>query len=113
MACAITGADGYELSDRRPEAMVMKDEARVLWGQVAAKPPNAARPARAAREDRRAARRRLDRPTPLAYRIFVSPSRTVGMKTTIELPGDLLERGKAVARRENSTLKALIEEGLN
>lgn len=35
------------------------------------------------------------------------------MKTTIELPDDLLERGKAVARRENSTLKALIEEGLH
>ncbi|MBL8287370.1 MAG: hypothetical protein JNL85_05235 [Rubrivivax sp.] len=34
------------------------------------------------------------------------------MKTTIELPDELLERGKAVARRENSTLKALIEEGL-
>ena len=34
------------------------------------------------------------------------------MKTTIELPDDLLERSKAVARRENSTLKALIEEGL-
>jgi hypothetical protein len=34
------------------------------------------------------------------------------MKTTIELPDDLLERGKAVAKRENSTLKALIEEGL-
>lgn len=34
------------------------------------------------------------------------------MKTTIELPSDLLERSKAVARRENSTLKALIEEGL-
>jgi len=34
------------------------------------------------------------------------------MKTTIELPDDLLERGKAVAQRENSTLKALIEEGL-
>ena len=34
------------------------------------------------------------------------------MKTTIELPHDLLERSKAVARRENSTLKALIEEGL-
>lgn len=34
------------------------------------------------------------------------------MKATIELPDDLLERGKAVARRENSTLKALIEEGL-
>ena len=33
------------------------------------------------------------------------------MKTTIELPDDLLERSKAVARRENSTLKALIEEG--
>jgi hypothetical protein len=34
------------------------------------------------------------------------------IKTTIELPDDLLERSKAVARRENSTLKALIEEGL-
>jgi hypothetical protein len=34
------------------------------------------------------------------------------MKTTIELPDDLLERSKAVARRENSTLRALIEEGL-
>jgi len=34
------------------------------------------------------------------------------MKTTIELPDDLLERSKVVARRENSTLKALIEEGL-
>jgi hypothetical protein len=33
-------------------------------------------------------------------------------KTTIELPDDLLERSKVVARRENSTLKALIEEGL-
>ena len=37
-ACAITGAGGYELSDRRPEAMAMamamamKDAARVLWG---------------------------------------------------------------------------------
>jgi len=34
------------------------------------------------------------------------------MKTTIELPDELLERGKAVARREHSTLRALIEEGL-
>lgn len=34
------------------------------------------------------------------------------MKTTIELPDDLLERSKAVAQRENSTLRALIEEGL-
>lgn len=34
------------------------------------------------------------------------------MKTTIELPDDLLDRSRAVARRENSTLKALIEEGL-
>jgi len=34
------------------------------------------------------------------------------MKTTIDLPDDLLERGKETARRENSTLKALIEEGL-
>ena len=35
------------------------------------------------------------------------------MKTTVELPDDLLARSKAVARRENSTLKALIEEGLH
>lgn len=34
------------------------------------------------------------------------------MKTTIELPDDLLERCTAVARRENSTLGALVEEGL-
>lgn len=34
------------------------------------------------------------------------------MKITIELPDDLLDRSKAVARRENSTLSALIEEGL-
>ncbi|MCZ8176668.1 MAG: hypothetical protein O9343_15900 [Burkholderiaceae bacterium] len=34
------------------------------------------------------------------------------MKTTVELPDDLLERSKALARRENSTLKALLEEGL-
>ncbi len=34
------------------------------------------------------------------------------MKTTIDLPDDLLERSKAVARRENSTLRALVEEGL-
>jgi hypothetical protein len=34
------------------------------------------------------------------------------MKTTIELPDSLLERSKALARRENTTLKALIEEGL-
>jgi hypothetical protein len=34
------------------------------------------------------------------------------MKTTIELQDALLERSKAVARQENSTLKALVEEGL-
>ncbi len=34
------------------------------------------------------------------------------MKTTIDLPDDLLERSKLIARRENSTLRALIEEGL-
>lgn len=34
------------------------------------------------------------------------------MKTTIELPDDLLDRTRAVARREGATLKALIEEGL-
>lgn len=44
--------------------------------------------------------------------LAVPPVWATHMKTTIELPDDLLERGKAVARRENSTLKALIEEGL-
>ncbi len=34
------------------------------------------------------------------------------MKTTIELPDDLLARSRKVARREGATLKALIEEGL-
>ena len=34
------------------------------------------------------------------------------VRTTIELPDDLLERSKALARRENTTLQALIEEGL-
>jgi hypothetical protein len=33
------------------------------------------------------------------------------MMTTVELSGDLLERSKAVARRQNTTHKALIEEG--
>ncbi len=47
--------------------------------------------------------------------VTIPPVRSIWvthMKTTIELPDELLERGKAVARRENSTLKALIEEGL-
>jgi hypothetical protein len=68
--------------------------------------------------------RHVPQPHDMARRRFVwSPPgggtiRTVStvwvthMKTTVELPDDLLERGKAVARRENSTLKALIEEGL-
>lgn len=46
----------------------------------------------------------------------LSPVSAIGvnpMKTTIELPDDLLERSKTVARREGSTLKALIEEGLH
>ena len=34
------------------------------------------------------------------------------MKTTIDLPDDLLERGKAAAAKDQTTLKALIEEGL-
>ncbi len=42
----------------------------------------------------------------------MQPVRVTHMKTTIELPDELLERTKAVARRENSTLKALMEEGL-
>jgi hypothetical protein len=34
------------------------------------------------------------------------------MKTTVDISDSLLRRGKAVARRENTTLKELIEEGL-
>jgi hypothetical protein len=34
------------------------------------------------------------------------------MKTTVELPDELLARSRKVARREGSTLRALIEEGL-
>ncbi len=53
----------------------------------------------------------IDRP-PSSTLSPISAIWVTHMKTTIELPDDLLERGKAVARRENSTLKALIEEGL-
>ena len=34
------------------------------------------------------------------------------MKTTIELPDDLLNRCRAAARRDGATLKVLMEEGL-
>jgi len=34
------------------------------------------------------------------------------MRITIELPDDLLERSKNIARREGSNLQALIEDGL-
>jgi len=34
------------------------------------------------------------------------------MKTTIELPDELLEQVRRVARREGATLRGLVEEGL-
>ena len=34
------------------------------------------------------------------------------MKTTIELPDDLLEQVRSVARKEGATLRGLVEEGL-
>lgn len=34
------------------------------------------------------------------------------MKTTLELSDELMERARTVARREGTTLRALVEEGL-
>jgi hypothetical protein len=34
------------------------------------------------------------------------------MKTTVQIPDSLLEEARAVANREQTTLKALIQEGL-
>jgi hypothetical protein len=34
------------------------------------------------------------------------------MKTTVQLPDSLLTRAKAIARRDGTTLAALVEEGL-
>ncbi len=34
------------------------------------------------------------------------------MKTTIELPDELVEQARRVARKEGGTLRALVEEGL-
>jgi hypothetical protein len=35
------------------------------------------------------------------------------MKTTIDIADELFRRGKRVAKRENSTFKELVEEGLH
>lgn len=35
------------------------------------------------------------------------------MKTTIELPDELVDQARRVARKEGATLRALIEEGLH
>jgi len=35
------------------------------------------------------------------------------MKTTIEMPDELLARARQVAQRDGATLKALLEEGLH
>jgi len=34
------------------------------------------------------------------------------MKTTVELPDDLVKQARRVAKREGATLRALVEEGL-
>ncbi len=38
--------------------------------------------------------------------------RVTRMKTTIELPDELLEQVRRVARKEGATLRGLVEEGL-
>ena len=45
----------------------------------------------------------------LPYRRYGRP----GMKTTIELPDELLEQARRVARSEGATLRSLVEEGLH
>jgi hypothetical protein len=42
----------------------------------------------------------------------VSPIWVTRIKTTIELPDELLEQVRRVARSEGATLRALVEEGL-
>lgn len=37
---------------------------------------------------------------------------SVGMKTTVELPDELLRAAQRTARREGTTVKSLLEEGL-
>jgi len=46
------------------------------------------------------------------HSLSAASSQRRSLKTTVELPDELLERSRRVARREGATLKALIEEGL-
>ena len=46
------------------------------------------------------------------YGATISLVRVTRMKTTIELPDELLEQVRRVARREGASLRRLVEEGL-
>ena len=46
------------------------------------------------------------------YGATISLVRVIRMKTTIELPDELLEQVRRVARREGASLRRLVEEGL-
>lgn len=46
------------------------------------------------------------------YGLDVKPKTGTHMKTTVELPDELLEQARSVVRTEGTTLRGLVEEGL-
>lgn len=48
----------------------------------------------------------------MQYGLALSWKRETRMKTTIELPDELIKQARRVARQEGASLRALVEEGL-